>query len=711
MKREFIRFLFIIFFIFHLISINADEPYCSNLGFELRDFTNWKAYTWVDKQDGTLTSKILGVADGRHTIITTNSYDYTVDGENLRLIPNGFTTSVKLGSTYLGGGGLHQSLTYQIDVTPENAFVIYRFAVVLLDPQNDTHEKIDEPRFKVTLLKQNGDIINDCANYDVYASEARIGGWQQSVNNSKLFWRDWTAVGINLSNYIGQTITLEFMSANCRRSGHYGYAYFVAECHPFNITVDYCAGSNDASLTAPVGFESYNWTDSLGNTVGTDRNLLRKNPLEGDTYSCNMLSATGCEVSLKSTIYRFEPNAVFKNDLIDCNKLNNTLHFYITNPPTHGTLKFKWDFGDGTTSTEAEPMHSFESVSGWVPVSLVVENPPSTCKDSFTKNVEIFNPPLIKISGDTTYCPGETVTLKSYGADHYKWKINGVEISTSDSIIVGAPGGLVELTGFTSNNECSASKYKTVIEEPYWPFTSTPDTTFCAGDNLTLTARGANSYRWSSDMKPDSVLSVNSTLLVEKSGNYLVTGTNPNGCEKTLKIVVTKDEIPKAEFTASPLIINSRHNEVTCEIPQESGVNYFWNFGDNDDYVITGNHPTYKYENLSSVGQQTITLLAVNENGCTKTDTVQIVIEPFFPNVFTPNNDEINDLFLRGMQIQVMDRNGIVVYEGIEGWNGKLHNTGKYLTPDTYFYYATYADNQQKTQIHKGYVTLIRTKQ
>ncbi len=700
-------FLSITLFLF-LNLLSASEPYCSNLGFEQKNFTNWTGYTWVDKQDGTYTPPVAGFLTNRHEIITTQGYDATVGGNILKMIPDGFTASAKLGSTYRGNGGLHQSLLYDLDVSSENALIIMHFAVVLHDPNNADHQTIDEPRFKLTIYDENGNLIPDCANYDVYASNARVGGWQRRVYSNSggtpvyLYWRDWTAVGINLSSYIGKKITIEFMSANCRRSGHFGYAYFAAECLPMDITVDYCRGNTYAKLNAPFGFEFYEWRNAENVAVGNERTLTINNPAEGDRYSCSLISATGCEITLNTTVYRYEPNAAFAHDRIDCNNLNNTLRFYVNELPTHGKLEYHWNFGDGTTSTEAQPVHQFVSVSGWVKVKLKVTNPPSSCIDTFSKMVETFYPPLVKILGDSTYCPGGTTTLKGYGADHYVWKLNGNIISWDDSVTVAAPGGLLELTGFTSGEECSTSKYKTIIEEPDWEFTATADTYFCKYQSVTLNSQGAISYQW------DNLNSTSSSVMVNKPGIYTVKGKNKRGCEKSISINVREIDLPKTGFTVMPELIDSRHNEIQCFVPQETDVNYYWDFGDGNEDAMK-NTVQHKYTGLTQLNElKTITLRAVNEYGCDSVAYRTVVVGPFFPNVFTPNADGINDKYLAGIDVLITDRYGLVVYKGNEGWNGKFGNSGKDLPPDTYFFHATYTDPYGTPKTRKGFVTLIR---
>lgn len=672
--------------------VYATEPYCQNLGFESGNFTNWVGYTWIYRTDYPTysTPKQEGIVSGRQTIMTdTTAYDANT-GNKLRKIPKGSRYSARLGDAVIGG--LEESLSYTLTVDSTNALLIWRFAVVLQNPLSG-HLKYEEPRFKVSLIDQHGDTIPDCANYDVYASDATINGFQTyyKSNNNPIFWRDWTAVGANLLPYLGQTVTIEFMAADCTHQNHFGYAYFVAECHPMYIAMQYCSGDTKAKLIAPEGFEKYVWKDSANVTVGSTRALEVADPKEGSKYNCLLTSATGCTVSLSSKIQRYEPNADFKYELVDCNNLSNTMRFTNIYPAVNGTLEYNWDFGGGKTSTEKNPVFTFNS-SGLHDVTLVVSNPPSTCSDSITKRVETFYPPLVGIKGDSLYCAGKTTTLKAYGAYRYEWS-NG---STADSIQVGNDT-TVWMIGYSSAGCYTEKKYFKVRQAPDWNFSSDGKLIFCSGGSTTLTAAGAMSYRWNTGVKTD-------TIRVITPGTYTVTGVNSLGCEKVISINVVEDPLPNVDFSLSTPEVDSRRNKLTCTVPFVDGILYEWTMGDGNSK--SGPEITHAYDVSNNLYDYTITLTATNGNGCVNSLSKTVDIVPFIPNVFTPNGDGVNDVFVPGMTLQVYDRYGLKLCDGNDGWDGTFN--GKKMDNDTYFYHIIYTDKHQQTQIMKGCVTLMR---
>ncbi len=94
-----------------------------------------------------------------------------------------------------------------------------------------------------------------------------------TVNNANIIFNKWQIRSIDLSQYMGQIITIEIISSDCTAGGHYGYSYFDAQCKSildFNINGNVISTSNDTinfvsctkttTIIAPSGFDFYNWS-------------------------------------------------------------------------------------------------------------------------------------------------------------------------------------------------------------------------------------------------------------------------------------------------------------------------------------------------------------------------------------------------------------------------------------------------------------------
>lgn len=696
MKRKKSFFLYYFFFVFVVMFTYSSNLYCQNIGFEQGNFTNWTGYTWKYGfgiyNDFVSTPKLKEIVNGRQTIMTDkNAYDAHTD-RKLKLIPSGYNYSARLGDAK--NGNLMESLSYTIKVDSSNALLVYKFAVVFQEPQEKNHKKSEEPRFKVTLLNQTGNTIHDCANYDVYVSDARILGFKSYFDKDygTIVWRDWTTVGVNLSDYIGQTVTIEFMAADCSRNAHFGYAYFVADCQPANIIVNFCKDDKTATLTAPQGFK-YSWVNASGVIVGTNQNLSIPNPTEGEEFTCNMTSETGCTVTLKAKTERYVPKANF-SFVPGCT--NNSVQFTNSSDSTKGTLRYRWDFGDGTSSTDKNPTHTY-ATSGRHKVSLQVSNPPSSCVDVLQKEIDSFSPDLVGVKGSLFYCPNKKTTLKAYGAYRYEWFRDGARISIDDSLVVDTPEdiGLIGYSSTSYNIQIPLS----VREEPQWQLTVDGATAFCYGDSIQLTASGAKSYQWSTG-------ETTSSIYVKKPGLYTVAGLSPIGCEQSVSVNINEVTLPESNFIMLNPSVDARRSILKCfVVGPKPDVEYNWEMGDGS--FESGTTIQHRYSGVLNADlQYIVTLKATNSVGCSTETVKSVEIVPFFPNVFTPNGDGINDLLMEGFKILIYDRNGVLLYSGDAGWDGKYK--GKDMDSDTYFYTASYIDRNHQQQTKKGSVTLMR---
>ncbi len=204
---------------------------------------------------------------------------------------------------------------------------------------------------------------------------------------------------------------------------------------------------------------------------------------------------------------------------------------------------------------------------------------------------------------------------------------------------------------------------------------------------------------------------------------YSLQVTDSFGCSTTSSFDYESIHV-KAEFTADP-VEGEAPLEVSFTDKSVRATKYTWKFG--DDSVSTMPDPgphTYL-----TPGEYTVTLLIESDLTCRDSSTVKIKVLPSLlkvPNVFTPNDDGINDFFvpekqsLRFLNLQVFAKGGhrVYNYEGDgedlltwQGWDGKINNSERQAGPGAYFYVMRavgYDDVSYKGREYRGTVYLYR---
>ncbi|MGB5646067.1 MAG: PKD domain-containing protein [Muriicola sp.] len=212
---------------------------------------------------------------------------------NLPTIYPGGAFSAKIGD--IAGGRKAARISRTFTVTPTESYLQYSYAVVMDDPG---HSQNDQPKFVVNIRDDNGNVVT-CGKFEAFAGPNALSKGFTNCEDSRIQILPWTSGGADLSPFLGQQITIEFLALDCMLGGHGGYAYVEANLEPLEVQVEgLCeVGLNDITLTAPLGFSSYLWS-----TGETTRSIQVMGAQYGDTFTVDLTSNTGCDTMATITL-------------------------------------------------------------------------------------------------------------------------------------------------------------------------------------------------------------------------------------------------------------------------------------------------------------------------------------------------------------------------------------------------------------------------
>lgn len=383
-----------------------------NIDFELGDFSNWECRIGVvsgANGSNQITWLGTGQAFDRHTIIpanTGNTDPYGLFPENC---PNGSGYSIKLGNSQSGAQAEGVSYTYTIPANVTQFSIIYYYAIVLQDPSHPAHE---QPRFmaRVIDLSENAEI--NCVSFDFTASGS-LPGFLPSPVVPSIVYKDWTPITLDLTPYAGKTIQLEFITSDCTRGGHFGYAYIDvnAACNGAIIGSTICQGETTANLQAPFGFLSYEWySDLTFSTVLSNSQALFLDPAPavGSIYPVIVTPypGFGCRDTLYANITTApKPPSVAGPDIVACR--NQSVQ--IGGPPTVG-YSYSWTPASLVSNPAASNPFATNNLFAPVEYQLKTTDLATGC---FAFDTVMVTPLTVdtamSVTGKSSYCAGEPV--------------------------------------------------------------------------------------------------------------------------------------------------------------------------------------------------------------------------------------------------------------------------------------------------------------
>ncbi|MBK9175600.1 MAG: gliding motility-associated C-terminal domain-containing protein [Flavobacteriales bacterium] len=369
-----------------------------------------------------------------------------------------------------------------------------------------------------------------------------------------------------------------------------------------------------------------------------------------------------------------------------------------------------WDLGDGSpTSTDVTLAHIYAEPGVYTITLIGTALGLCVAVDTATVEITVVAPAVLQPAFSavpTGTCDAVSVELfnSSTGGNQFIWSFGDGTNSTATNPVHPYVGpGQYTITLGVIDPICVDTVFVSQTVEvgiPGLTFTLDSPVGLCDGGSALLNAGpGFDTYQWSTGEQ-------SMMITVEESGAYSVVVTD-GFCTGTDTVIVT----PPVSYPAlldQDLCPGETAVLAAPFVPQA----VLWSTG-------------VQTSNLSVTVAGTYWYTATDPLGCTVSDTAEVRFvtlatgNAVIPNVFSPNGDGINDIFLpenidaADFRMDIYSRWGTKVFSSAssgKGWNGKLENEGETVPDGTYFVVLTYREYCKSGSgiTHTGHVTLLR---
>ncbi len=443
-----------------------------------------------------------------------------------------------------------------------------------------------------------------------------------------------------------------------------------------NVT---CFGlsNGSASITVSGGTTpyTYSWSPSGGNNASASG-------LAAGAYTVTVTDNAGCSATQTFTIT--QPNQLIATTTsvtpADCGVSNGSATVSVTGGT--GTYTYSWSPSGGSAA----------SASGLAAGAYVVTvTDQNGCQDTANVFISSIGGPTINVvTLNNVSCNGGSdgsITISASGANppySYSWTPIGGNSVTASNLNAGTYTVTV-----TDNLGCVSSQSFTITQ----PNAIVPNATITpatCGNNdgaISLNATGGvGPYTF--QLNPGNLSGTNITNLA--SGIYTLTITDANNCNYngTVTVPVTGNLNVDITPTSATII---QGDSIKLVVNAQTGYTYSWSPSTGLSCINCSN--PYASPTNTTVYYVTVT----DASGCTGTDSVLITVDlkcgdVFFPTIFSPNNDGLNDLqcvlgnCIGSIQWAVYSRWGEKLFETSDPkacwdgtYKGKLMNTGVYV--------------------------------
>ena len=405
----------------------------------------------------------------------------------------------------------------------------------------------------------------------------------------------------------------------------------------------------NASATTVVG-GTYMWNYGDGYSDTTTNSVITHTYANDGLYlvSLTVADTNGCDSTITKTVRILKPTANFSNTALNVGC--GTLQVGFTDSSAGYITSWQWSFGNGANSNLQNPIYTYTQ-PGTYDVTLIVTNA-GGCKDTLTLDSNIVVPGAV---GTFTFTP-------SSGCNPHTVCFDATSINAENYV---------------------------------WDF----------GDGSVMQSWGDTCYTYKTQGNFNPVLIMKNTL---PGGDLcLLAATNLTGSVNVINLINVSLSGPSVITVPvdSIIAITANYNGGTAPYTYNWNPNTGINCASCASVLILATDTIY------------YTFTIYDSTGCKGMDSVLILPElclneKLIPNVFSPNADEVNDLFYipklcstEKYSLQIYNRWGTLIFSTTQhknGWDGRT-NAGTDASDGVYYFLVHIND-----KTHKGFVHLVR---
>ena len=433
-------------------------------------------------------------------------------------------------------------------------------------------------------------------------------------------------------------------------------------------TQNSCIGGNPINIIVLTGgggggSNTYSWS------TGATGNSITVSPSVTTIYNCVITSTNGCSTVRSSTINIVTPTVNITSSPVNiCPGSSSTLNATISGP---GPNTYTWSTGSNTTPITV-------SVAGVYDVTVTSSN---GCTGTQSYSISVSNSLVLNVtSTPSTLCAGNTATLHVSGGSAYLWDFNSANPNPTVNPITATVYSVVGTAG-----TCSGSAVFTLqVSQIPTISVQSSTTSICAGNSVSLSASGANTYTW----LPGNANTNSIVVTPSVSTTYTVRGVNPGCAARNGSVLVTVNPSPILQVSSSSSL--ACNGDVVALVANGANT-YTWSTGSNNPILIVTASPgaTYSLVGSNAFNCVATTNYSLNVQECTgikENSEFGSQVLTVYPN---PNTGNFSLFANASGELDLVNVIGQVLlhFEVSEGQNSIL--TGTELSNGIYFLRGT----------------------